>query len=134
MLAHIDKVLSGIRMGDTSVWCQHRSYPAGWFADHLCFGVDAGLFYIFGLSTSGMINGPIAGRVIAALMTGRNRRPTSCPSPSPDLEVVENQASRDRLKSDARHTPSLKLHDMDTYDDPASLRVIRPPQPNHLKT
>lgn len=67
MLAHIGKVLPGIRTTDTSVWRGFRSYlPDGLPIIDRSQKVD-GLYYLFGFSSSGMINGAAAGRALAAL-------------------------------------------------------------------
>lgn len=70
MLAHIGKVLPGIRIAETVQWRGYRSY----LPDGLPF-IDAsrrkeGLFYAFGFSSSGMINGAAAGRAAGAIVTG----------------------------------------------------------------
>ncbi len=70
MLAHVDKVLPGIRTDDTSVWRGFRSYlPDGLPILSGSQRID-GLFYMFGFSSSGMINGPTASRAMAAIVTG----------------------------------------------------------------
>lgn len=69
MLAHIDKVLPGIRTGDTRVWRGFRSYLPDGLPIISPSASTGGLFYMFGFSSSGMINGPTAARAMAALVT-----------------------------------------------------------------
>lgn len=78
MLAHIGKVLPGIRTGDTSVWRGFRSYLPDGLPIIGASRTTEGLYYLFGFSSSGMINGPAAGRALGALVSGSE--------PSVDLE------------------------------------------------
>ena len=70
MLRHIQAVLPGIDATPGSTWRGFRSY----LPDALpVIGPSrraAGLFYLFGFSSSGMINGPAAGRTVAQLWQG----------------------------------------------------------------
>lgn len=70
MLAHIGKVLPGIRTAETVQWRGYRSYlPDGLPIINASRRKD-GLFYAFGFSSSGMINGASAGRAAGAVVTG----------------------------------------------------------------
>ncbi|PWW01937.1 glycine/D-amino acid oxidase-like deaminating enzyme [Hoeflea marina] len=72
MLAHIGKVLPGIRTDDTRVWRGFRSYLPDGLPIISQSASTEGLFYMFGFSSSGMINGPTAGRAMAALVMGED--------------------------------------------------------------
>lgn len=70
MLAHIGKVLPGIRTDDVSVWRGFRSYLPDGLPLIDKSRTKHGLFYAFGFSSSGMINGAAAGRAAGALVCG----------------------------------------------------------------
>lgn len=70
MLAHVEQVLPGINAARSSVWRGFRSYlPDGLPVISASRAVD-GLFYLFGLSSAGMINGAASGRALARLWSG----------------------------------------------------------------
>tara|TARA_R110002020_G_scaffold109430_15_gene253131 strand:- start:23302 stop:24573 length:1272 start_codon:yes stop_codon:yes gene_type:complete len=70
MLSHITRVLPGIRTSDTSMWRGFRSYLPDGLPIISASSRTEGLFYLFGFSSSGMINGATAGKAMAALATG----------------------------------------------------------------
>jgi D-amino-acid dehydrogenase len=67
MLRHAGDVLPGISVGKNTIWRGYRSY----FPDGLpVIGPSTkhgGLYYLFGLSSAGMINAPAAARLLASL-------------------------------------------------------------------
>lgn len=70
MLAHVVQVLPGINAARSSVWRGFRSYlPDGLPVISASREIE-GLFYLFGLSSSGMINGAASGRALARLWSG----------------------------------------------------------------
>ena len=70
MLTHIDAVLPGVRVEKRTTWRGFRSYlPDGLPVIGPSQRV-AGLFYDFGFSSSGMINGAAAGQALAASIAG----------------------------------------------------------------
>lgn len=70
MLAHAAKVLPGVRTDDVTTWRGFRSYlPDGLPIIGSSARCD-GLFYLFGLSSAGMINGATAGRALAGSIAG----------------------------------------------------------------
>lgn len=70
MLTHVVHVLPGIDAGRSSVWRGFRSYlPDGLPVISASRAVE-GLFYLFGLSSAGMINGAASGRALARLWSG----------------------------------------------------------------
>lgn len=72
MLSHIGRVLPGIRIDVASVWRGYRSYlPDGLPIISASSQVN-NLYYLFGFSSSGMINGPAAGRAMAAMVEGES--------------------------------------------------------------
>jgi D-amino-acid dehydrogenase len=70
MLAHIGAVLPGIRIDAKSVWRGFRSYLPDGLPIISQSNRQAGLFYSFGFSSSGMINGASAGQAVADLVHG----------------------------------------------------------------
>lgn len=70
MLAHVRHVLPGIHAEASSTWRGFRSYlPDGLPVISASRAAD-GVFYLFGLSSAGMINGAAAGRALARLWHG----------------------------------------------------------------
>lgn len=78
MLAHVAAVLPGIRVESKTIWRGFRSYLPDGLPIISRSGSRAGLYYAFGFSSSGMINGASAGRAVADLVEGAK--------PSIDLE------------------------------------------------
>ncbi len=70
MLRHIPSVLPGIDATPGSTWRGFRSYLPDALPVISASRRAAGLFYLFGLSSSGMINGAAAGRTVAQLWHG----------------------------------------------------------------
>ena len=70
MLAHIGGVLPGIDVTPLSVWRGFRSYLPDGLPIISASERTAGLFYLFGFSSSGMINGATAGRALGAIASG----------------------------------------------------------------
>ena len=70
MLAHVGAVLPGISVEAKSIWRGFRSYLPDGLPIIGRSGRHAGLFYLFGFSSSGMINGVAAGKALAELMRG----------------------------------------------------------------
>ena len=70
MLAHIEKVLPGIQASQRSLWRGFRSYLPDGLPIISASGTREGLYYMFGFSSAGMINGATAGTVMANLVTG----------------------------------------------------------------
>ncbi|WP_460452480.1 NAD(P)/FAD-dependent oxidoreductase [Alsobacter sp. SYSU BS001988] len=70
MLAHIGAVLPGIRVEPMTVWRGFRSYLPDGLPIISQSSVLNGLFYSFGFSSSGMINGSAAGKAVADLVQG----------------------------------------------------------------
>ncbi|MCB1341042.1 MAG: FAD-binding oxidoreductase [Pseudooceanicola sp.] len=71
MLAHIGKVLPGLRVDVAGTWRGFRSYLPDGLPVLSASRARDNLYYMFGFSSSGMINGPAAGCAIAALMSGQ---------------------------------------------------------------
>ncbi len=71
MLRHIPAVLPGIDATPGSTWRGFRSYLPDALPVISASRRTAGLFYLFGFSSSGMINGAAAGRTVAQLWHGR---------------------------------------------------------------
>ena len=70
MLRHVTKVLPGIQARPSSTWRGFRSYlPDGLPVIAASPGTER-LFYLFGLSSAGMINGAASGKALAALWSG----------------------------------------------------------------
>jgi len=91
MLAHIGAVLPGIKIEPKTVWRGFRSYLPDGLPIISRSGTGPGLFYGFGFSSSGMINGASAGRAIADLVEGV--------TPSIDLEPFSIRRFSQRRKS-----------------------------------
>lgn len=70
MLRHIPSVLPGIDATPGSTWRGFRSYLPDALPVISGSRRVAGLFYLFGFSSSGMINGAAAGRTVAQLWQG----------------------------------------------------------------
>lgn len=71
LLAHVGKVLPGINTADTRIWRGFRSYlPDGLPVLSESHRVG-NLFYMFGFSSSGMINAPAAAEAMGALASGQ---------------------------------------------------------------
>lgn len=70
MLRHISSVLPGIDATPGSTWRGFRSYLPDALPVISASRRSAGLFYLFGFSSSGMINGAAAGRTVAQLWQG----------------------------------------------------------------
>lgn len=83
MLAHIGAVLPGIQVESRTVWRGFRSYLPDGLPIISRSGRQAGLFYAFGFSSSGMINGASAGKAVADLVEGA--------TPSIDLQPFSIQ-------------------------------------------
>lgn len=81
LLAHVGKVLPGISTADTTVWRGFRSYlPDGLPVLSGSARVE-NLYYMFGVSSSGMINGPAAAQAMGALVSGHCLASTCRPLP-----------------------------------------------------
>lgn len=91
MLAHIGAVLPGIKVEPKSIWRGFRSYLPDGLPIISASSSRAGLFYAFGFSSSGMINGASAGRAIADLVQGTK--------PSIDLEPFSIRRFTGRRKA-----------------------------------
>jgi D-amino-acid dehydrogenase len=70
MLRHITAVLPGVNATPTSTWRGFRSYLPDALPVISASRKAAGLYYMFGFSSSGMINGAAAGRALAQLWHG----------------------------------------------------------------
>lgn len=70
MLTHIGSVLPGIQVEPRTVWRGFRSYLPDGLPIISRSGRLSGLYYSFGFSSSGMINGASAGGAIASLVEG----------------------------------------------------------------
>ncbi len=70
MLRHVPDVLPGIDATPGSTWRGFRSYLPDALPVISASRRAAGLFYLFGFSSSGMINGAAAGRTVAQLWRG----------------------------------------------------------------
>ena len=70
MLRHIPSVLPGVDATPGSTWRGFRSYLPDALPVISPSRRAAGLFYLFGFSSSGMINGAAAGRTVAQLWQG----------------------------------------------------------------
>lgn len=71
MLRHIGQVLPGISTGQKTVWHGFRSYLPDGLPVVSRSSRHEGLFYVFGLSSAGMINGASVGRLVAQLWAGQ---------------------------------------------------------------
>jgi D-amino-acid dehydrogenase len=78
MLRHITAVLPGVDATPASTWRGFRSYLPDALPVISASRRAAGLFYMFGFSSSGMINGAAAGRALAQLWHGD----------TPDIDVA----------------------------------------------
>ena len=94
MLRHITAVLPGVDATPTSTWRGFRSY----LPDALPVISDSrktrGLYYMFGFSSSGMINGAAAGRALAQLWHGDR----------PDIDMVPYAIDRFQRRSSSKAT------------------------------
>jgi glycine/D-amino acid oxidase-like deaminating enzyme len=70
MLAHVGTVLPGVRSDERTVWRGFRSYLPDGLPIIGRSGRHRGLFYLFGFSSSGMINAPAAAKALSELMHG----------------------------------------------------------------
>jgi D-amino-acid dehydrogenase len=70
MVAHIGAVLPGIHVEPKTVWRGFRSYLPDGLPIISRSDRQAGLFYSFGFSSSGMINSASAGKAVADLLQG----------------------------------------------------------------
>ena len=70
MLAHVGTVLPGIRTHGRTVWRGFRSYLPDGLPIISRSIRRSGLFYLFGFSSSGMINAPAAAKALAELVQG----------------------------------------------------------------
>jgi D-amino-acid dehydrogenase len=94
MLRHITAVLPGVNATPTSTWRGFRSY----LPDALPVISDSrktrGLYYMFGFSSSGMINGAAAGRALAQLWHGD----------TPDIDMAPYAIDRFQRRSSSKAT------------------------------
>lgn len=79
MLAHVDDVLPGISTASRTTWRGFRSYLPDGMPIISPSERNRGLYYLFGLSSAGMINGASAGRLLAQLWA--DEQPEIDPAP-----------------------------------------------------
>lgn len=94
MLRHIPAVLPGVNATSSSTWRGFRSYLPDALPVISASRRAAGLYYMFGFSSSGMINGAAAGRALAQLWHGD----------APDIDVAPYAI--DRFQRQAAITPT----------------------------
>ena len=70
MLEHVAQVLPGINVEKTSMWQGFRSYLPDGLPVISASRTTRGVHYLFGFSSSGMINGAAAGRALARMWNG----------------------------------------------------------------
>ena len=94
MLRHITAVLPGVDATPTSTWRGFRSYLPDALPVISASREAQGLYYMFGFSSSGMINGAAAGRALAQLWHGDR----------PDIDMAPYAIDRFKRRSSSKAT------------------------------
>ena len=94
MLRHITAVLPGVNATPSSTWRGFRSYLPDALPVISASREAQGLYYMFGFSSSGMINGAAAGRALSQLWHGD----------TPDIDMAPYAIDRFKRRSSSKAT------------------------------